>query len=246
MRLPQSTFSIILLACTLFTAFAGTSSPGNTILPLAAQNVAETISYATDDASLQRQYPGNNYGTQPFMNYVGDLGSAKRSGIYRFDLPGIPEDAVILSAELHLYVYDETFESNEGVILAVHHVYSSYKIDGHEWNEHEVNWSNMPILSTELNLAAESEWAYVDGMGHNFWVSLSVTEMVSAEYSEGIDDISILIKTSFDWEDNQSSSDYIKTRTKESIYTQEHPYIEVSYAPTATRSTNWSDVKALY
>ena len=119
--------------------------PGNFTRPVSvdAATLAATTSsqcfYPTADTHIQSLSEGTNFGAAPTLqtSAVGDTVVDTRWSFLRFDLSAIPLNAVILSADLSLYLTSSPF-GGEGVLKAAEAT----------WTEFGLNWNNRPTLST--------------------------------------------------------------------------------------------------
>ena len=112
----------------------------------------------TADAYVDEANPNNNYGSASTLD-IGEDSNGNDDYIYiRFDLSGIPSDAVIVSAELKLY-------AKEGI--ADGKTVKIYRVLG-DWSETGITWSNKPD-----NAANETDSAAIPST--NNWMVLDVT-----------------------------------------------------------------------
>ena len=99
----------------------------------------EVFNAAGRDAYVNKSEPDTNYDT-------GTLSVAGNSTriFAGFDLGSIPDTAVILSADLSLYYYDNESTSKSGAV-------GVYRVTG-SWDETTITWNTMPSTqSTSLN-----------------------------------------------------------------------------------------------
>jgi hypothetical protein len=136
--------------------------------PAAAASSAITSSYQcfypTADTYTYNFAPTTNYGGDETLQ-ISSLGDAdvvhQRSSFLRFDLSAIPNDAVILSADLRLYLTSATY-GGEGRLKAAEGT----------WTEYGLTWNNSPSLSG-LTYDTRS-W----GVGATGWRTWSAPQLV--------------------------------------------------------------------
>ncbi|MFH1133431.1 MAG: DNRLRE domain-containing protein [Nanoarchaeota archaeon] len=192
-----------------------------------------------DDSLLYEDAPYVNYGGEAYINYCSVTADSSRYfGMYKFDLAqvdgifGADEDDVVY-AELNLWAYDDTLADDEAIRLDAHHVYSypDYNVSDLEWDDSSVTWNNRPDDSDhEYNGVAEDSWVIAGGDTADgqtpFWMSFNVTDMVKDEVGDGDDNLSVLVKA-FTAAGSMSSTDLVKTRSKETDYRDQRPFLDI-------------------
>jgi len=131
----------ILTGLTIFSLLLGLG-PGLIGPPAAAAPALATTSsqcfYPTADAFVRNQQPGTNFGGAPTLEVSSfeDINTDTRWSYLKFDLSAIPGDAIVVSADLELYVTSSPF-GGDGELVAAEDA----------WNEFTLNWNNRPSVS---------------------------------------------------------------------------------------------------
>ena len=136
---------------------------------------------AADDAYYRSGAPNNNYGASTRIR-VGRGGSGNYiRGIIKFDLSSIPDDAVILDANLSLYFYN--IRSGDDTGNRTHGVYRVQQNPNRNWSELEVTWNNYTssqqwtTAGGDFNATATDTVTF-DSSALNSWIKFSVTSDV--------------------------------------------------------------------
>ncbi|WP_099210635.1 DUF4350 domain-containing protein [Thermococcus henrietii] len=167
----------------------------------------------SDDTYVKNgKYSENNYGTA-YKLYVGNYkGNVERIYI-KFDLGELksilPQGAEIVSATLHMYTYHGT---NEETIRV-----DAYEVLDDSWSENSLTWENQPAHGSLLDSVA------VGPQGEE-WSVWNVTSFVRSKLS-GDGKVSIALIA----ENETEISDSAGYTSKESKFTNDHPYLEIVY-----------------
>jgi hypothetical protein len=109
--------------------------------------------------------PTTNFGSQDIV-----IAGSRGAGVYRtyiqFDLEAIPDDAVILGANLELYYY-------YNIAAAVPTAVGAYVVKG-PWNDNSITWNNQPTVSTTPEYVRN-----VPGSPTNDYVSWNIGDIVA-------------------------------------------------------------------
>jgi CubicO group peptidase (beta-lactamase class C family) len=127
--------------------------------------VSETLE-AVSDSMIASGRPAVNFGSNETISvgYFSGDGVSIYRGLARFDLSGIPAEAVIVSADMSLYADDGTVSKQIQV----------RRLTG-AWSESSVNWNNQP-----QSAAPEASRYVGDGAGAYAWnVRQTVQDWVS-------------------------------------------------------------------
>ena len=92
------------------------------------------------DAVVQNTIPGENFGEKNY-SAVGNASSTMILFYLQFDLSSIPEEAVIIEANLSLYQDD--FWGTEAFVIGLYRVYEP-------WEESTITWDNRPAVSPQI------------------------------------------------------------------------------------------------
>ncbi|WP_246112290.1 CBM96 family carbohydrate-binding protein [Thermococcus aciditolerans] len=163
----------------------------------------------TDDAYVKDTAPDSNYGSYGSL-YVGTyyMDNADERAYLKFDLSGIPDNAVIVSAVLRAYTYSGAHSTPVNI--------SAYAVSDDSWTEDSITWNTKPSAGELL----DKDLVDTDGYHWSVW---NVTDFVKAEFSG--DKVASFVLIS-DVEGKVTES--ISYNSKESKYGN-HPYLEVVY-----------------
>jgi hypothetical protein len=103
------------------------------------------------DSFVNDGYPENNYAAAHSL--VVSHNSVYRWGLVRFDLDSLPDEAIIDSATLKLYLYNESGDASIPIMAAK-------ILNG--WSETQVKWSNRPMFdeSTGVTINVDTTLGY--------------------------------------------------------------------------------------
>jgi hypothetical protein len=143
----------------------------------------------------------------------------KRRSYLKFDLSGIPDNAIITSAKLHLYRYEGEAEGE---------TIGSYYVSDDTWTESGITWNNAPAMGSQMSSTAVGP----DDGGY-IW---DVTSQVSSEIT-GDDILSVGLK--FAVESKTKHQDFCdRELTGDNCNDVQGPYLEIVYTlPTTTTTT---------
>ena len=143
-------------------------------------------------------------------------GTPKRNTYLKFNLSDVPENQEINDAVLCLYLWNDQSSPN----ASAYHVYSDF-------NESALTWNTQPCgtnfdNSDNCNLTAEST-VLTDKNQDDTWQCWSVVNMVSEQYSNQEDEISIVLHT-----DASGNADkyYPREHSNSSLI----PYLNITYS----------------
>ncbi|NJE03354.1 DNRLRE domain-containing protein [Thermococcus sp. MV11] len=191
----------------------------------------------TDDAYVKDTAPDSNYGSDSSL-YVGTYyrDNANERAYLKFDLSGIPDNAVIVSATLHAYTYWGAYSTPVNI--------SAYAVSDDSWTEDSITWNTKPAAGELLDkdLVPDSN-KRTDPVRH--WSVWNVTDFVKAEFS-GDKVVSFVLVSDVEGIVTES----IGYNSKESSYGN-YPYLEVvyyvpegpSYQPIREIRENWETGK---
>ena len=114
--------------------------------------------YPTADTFIYNQQPSTNFGGAPTLEVssIGDAGfSDIRQSFLRFDLSAIPDDALVLGADLELYLTSAP-NGGAGELRAAEDI----------WTEYGLTWNNRPSYGSFLY--DEISWG-VNSTGWQTW-----------------------------------------------------------------------------
>lgn len=187
-------------------------------------NLADTyVSSASDSSKGAGDYirlNGNN--TQPYYEH----------GMFKFNISLLTSDAIIDSADLCLYIYDNYLDSGESYNVSAHHIYSypDYNVSNDEWIDDEffgVKWSTRPTTATQYNLTVEN-LTIIDNNTDDTWVCWNITTMTGIEHGESDQNVSVFLMVNGSI--GSSPADYLYFRSREyTTDTSLRPYLNVTY-----------------
>ena len=142
-------------------------SIGNTFTAWVAPAIPANISIdPIDDAFVRSITPGINYGKKKIImvtnitNFKGNA-SIINEGFLKFDLSGLPDDAVITSAEVRMYGLGISLEKNIGILHSenlnsFNRLFSPAQVNilfvpDDTWDEDSITWDNKPSVGENLD-----------------------------------------------------------------------------------------------
>ncbi|WP_297462260.1 DNRLRE domain-containing protein [Thermococcus sp.] len=203
-RLSLILMAILVLSLIPATSFGGVS---------AAETTAKLK--PTDDAYVTDARPDGNYGSSGSL-YVGTYyrdHSNYRTYI-KFDLSGLPKNAIIVSARLHAFTYVGAYSKDVNI--------SAYAVENDSWSEDTITWNSKPLRGEFL----DRDLVPNSNRGKNkakHWSVWNVTDFVKAEF-QGDKVVSFVLISDVEGE----VTERISYNSKESRYSTK-PYLEIVY-----------------
>lgn len=222
---------IILISLDTLSAFTERLQDADT------ENMGEAVIFSTG--------PNNNYGGTTQVHIRNETAAGEGQILMKFNLTPIYNDAAtdITNATLCLYMYFNTLDSasNDTLNVTTHHLYTNFTVDSIEWDEGdgvggsasagEITWNERPNETLgEFNATHDYMYNFT-GNTTNGYICFNVNNSVSTEFAASASNVSFYIKIS-----NQIGAfgefDELRFRSKESTSTDQHPYLNVTYAST--------------
>jgi len=167
------------------------------------------------DSFVRGTLPSNNYGNDPQL-FVVDYSSPSTARTYiEFDLSIIPNNAVIVSADLELffYVYDSEPNLHDVGVYAV----------AYSWDEMTITWNNQPAFST---VAEDVIPLGLAGTGNTF-VSWDIKDLVQRWVSSTTPNHGVVLKATSEL--GTSARLFAGFRSSDWGISSERPRLIVSY-----------------
>jgi hypothetical protein len=182
-----------------------------------------TLTPSITDAYFREEYPGNNYGTQPFIGVTGNENGYEDRSLVKFDLSSIPSGARINSAILSLYYYTDLHDSPNG------RIFNAYRLT-QDWDEGTVTWNERQFgvawISPGGDYTLEDNVAGTVHTSAGEWISWTVTEIVKDWIENGQPNYGFLIRNP---NAEVGGASYYSSESTES----ELPILEINWGPPA-------------
>lgn len=139
-----------------------------------------------------------------------DVGSAGRRVIWKWNISGqIPagQQVDLARMETQIKSYLEAGDTISGCIHRVSN-HLAYNISGLEWNDGIITWNNMPNEAHEYNTTADHCDTFDDSWNYG-WYNWTVTDSMSYAYSNGDENLSLVMIGKNLTCNEVASSDYI-------------------------------------
>lgn len=141
------------------------------------------------DAVIYHQFPGSNYGdyeefTCATWTYSGSP-TVLRSLIY-FPLTALPTGATILKANLHLWIWANSYNWNGNTLLG-DNTFTLNRVT-EDWNEATVTWNNAPTFDNANMVTVPAISSPITKK------VINVTDLILDQYSNPLNNYGMLIK----------------------------------------------------
>ena len=187
-----------------------------------------------DDTYGRQVDPNTGFGGDTYTNSnINEVDEDESSMIYKFNISSIPDDSVIVSASISLYLSFMYLDSDaEGYNVSVHHLYSfpTYNISDAEWTEEAFDWNERPITD-EFNATSEDTIKF-DGNSATDWNTWAVTNIITIAYGAGDNNVSFWMPTHDAFGTIQAQpNDRLIWQSKEHGTVARRPYLNITYFP---------------
>lgn len=147
-------------------------------LHVCSSTLAENIKiFPTADARVEEEDPNKNFGASTVLTVKSKVSDNKRIYI-KFDLPKLPENTMITSAKLKLFMYDAP---------GVSRTYEIFRVT-QDWEENLITWNSQPHVENVSSSFVES------GKTANVWLEWDVYSDVKGFYQNKYQNFGWLIK----------------------------------------------------
>ncbi len=165
---------------------------------------------------------GGSNGSASFLGIGDYLTSFDTRMLFQFDISSIPLDVKVISAKLKLGRFDTNPFSGDPIPYVVYPVKN-----GEDWNESAVTWNLRKSSVFWSTPGGSFDETYEISMGNFPLGSTSQWEKVDVakafEYWKTHDNNGIMVKTT------HSTTAWVMFISKDSLSTESHPYVEVTY-----------------